>query len=107
MCCHKNNLVNLFTLKSAKNKLFIFAIVGIILFYSPTVNAQEEFIPSPSRLLTTIPFSTFTGGVVIVKAQLGDYPDSLNFILDTGSGGISLDSMTCVRLKIKDRKSVV
>ena len=105
MCCHKNNLVNLFTLKSAKNKLFIFAIVGIILFYSPTVNAQEEFIPSPSRLLTTIPFSTFTGGVVIVKAQLGDYPDSLNFILDTGSGGISLDSMTCVRLKIKTEPS--
>lgn len=32
---------------------------------------------------------------MIIKAQLGNIPDSLNFILDTGSGGISLDSSTC------------
>jgi hypothetical protein len=38
--------------------------------------------------------------VVVIRAMLEGYPDSLNFILDTGSGGISLDSATCVRLKI-------
>ncbi|MFI5155765.1 MAG: aspartyl protease family protein, partial [Chitinophagales bacterium] len=63
-------------------------------------NAQEEFIPSPSRLITSIPFNTFTGGIVVIRAQFSDYPDTLNFILDTGSGGISLDSATCARLKI-------
>ncbi|MDQ2751685.1 MAG: aspartyl protease family protein, partial [Bacteroidota bacterium] len=33
------------------------------------------------------------------------YPDSLNFVLDTGSGGISLDSATCEYLKIKKEQS--
>lgn len=36
----------------------------------------------------------------MLKAQVGNYPDTLNFILDTGSGGISLDSMTTQRLKM-------
>jgi PDZ domain/Aspartyl protease len=36
----------------------------------------------------------------VIRALLGNYPDSLNFIMDTGSGGISLDSATCVRLQI-------
>src|SRR5690606_29986339 len=30
-----------------------------------------------------------------------DYPDTLTFILDTGSGGISLDSATAADLKVK------
>jgi hypothetical protein len=70
-----------------------------------SANAQEEFIPKPSRLLTSLPFSTFTGGVVVIKAKLGNFPDSLNFILDTGSGGISLDSSTCIRLHIPSTPS--
>lgn len=67
--------------------------------------AQEEFIPPPSKLITSFPFSLFTGGVVLLKARLGDFPDTLNFILDTGSGGISLDSGTCVKLKMLPRSS--
>ena len=67
--------------------------------------AQEEFIPSPSHLITSFPFTTFTGGVVVVRAVLEGYPDSLNFIMDTGSGGISLDSAACVRLKIPSQPS--
>lgn len=39
-----------------------------------------------------------SGGVVIVRACVGEYKDSLNFIFDTGSGGISLDSTTVVEL---------
>ena len=34
------------------------------------------------------------GGIIVVGARLDDLPDTLNFVLDTGSGGISLDSTT-------------
>jgi hypothetical protein len=69
------------------------------------VPGQEQFNSSPAHLIATFPFTTFTGGVVVVKAQLDGYPDTLNFIMDTGSGGISLDSSTCVRLKIPTEPS--
>lgn len=36
----------------------------------------------------------------MLRAQFANYPDSLNFILDTGSGGISLDSATVDYFKI-------
>lgn len=55
--------------------------------------AQEEFV-TPSRFLTRLPFEQLTGGVILMQARFGTYPDTLNFILDTGSGGISLDSTT-------------
>src|SRR5215467_7350836 len=77
----------------------------VLLLLSLRLYCQEEFIPSPSRLLTSIPFTTFTGGVVVIRAQIGDIPDSLNFIFDTGSAGISLDSLTCVRLKLNPQSS--
>lgn len=67
--------------------------------------AQEEFVPPPAKLLTSFGFRTFTGGVVLVRARVSNYPDTLNFILDTGSGGISLDSTTCERLKIRSEPS--
>jgi hypothetical protein len=40
------------------------------------------------------------GGVILVKAALFNSNDSLQFILDTGSGGISIDSSTCVEHNI-------
>ena len=52
---------------------------------------QEEFVEQ-SRMLTRFRFVQFTGGVVLLKGQFASFEDSLNFILDTGSGGISLDS---------------
>ncbi len=55
--------------------------------------AQEEFI-EPSRFLTSFDFIQLTGGVVILQARVDSFPDTLNFILDSGSGGISLDSTT-------------
>lgn len=62
--------------------------------------AQEQFIEQPSRYLVSVPFKLLTGGVILIKAKVNNYPDSLNFILDTGSGGISLDSTTVARLGI-------
>lgn len=50
----------------------------------------------PSVRIATVPLHALTGGVVFVRACVNDYADTLNFLLDTGSGGISLDSSTCV-----------
>ena len=62
---------------------------------------QEEFIEPPSRKLSRIPFTQLTGGIVIIKARLDGFPDTLSFVLDTGSSGISLDSTTADYLKLK------
>jgi predicted aspartyl protease len=64
------------------------------------LSAQEQFSEPDARLLTTVPFKVLSGGVVILRAQVNQYEDTMNFILDTGSGNISLDSLTCVRLNI-------
>ncbi len=63
--------------------------------------SQEEFVEPASQELTRVPFTQFTGGVVLFKALLENYKDSLTFILDTGSGGISLDSNTVVALGLQ------
>jgi len=49
---------------------------------------------SQSRLISTNSFLQVTGGVIIIQAQLETFPDTLQFIFDTGSSGISLDSST-------------
>ena len=67
--------------------------------------AQEEFVPPPAKLITTFKFKMLTGGIITFKARVSNFPDTLNFILDTGSGGISLDSLTAERLKIKTELS--
>lgn len=61
--------------------------------------AQAKKEP-PAKLLTVVPFQQLNGGVIVMKGFLNNFPDSLNFILDTGSGGISLDSSTAEKLKI-------
>lgn len=73
-----------------------------ILFFHPIsgILAQEQFSESPALKITSIPLRHLNGGVVYVKAKVNNYPDSLNFILDTGSGGISLDSSTCEEFRI-------
>jgi len=77
----------------------------LLLLASFLSQAQEEFIEPVSHLITRIPFVQLTGGVVIVRAQLDDFPDTLNFILDTGSSGISLDSSTVAYFKLKPVES--
>ncbi len=63
-------------------------------------SAQEEFI-QPSRFLTKFNFIQLTGGVILLRAQFDTFKDSLSFILDTGSGGISLDSATAEFFGVK------
>lgn len=59
----------------------------------------------PSRLLTQFKYTQLTGGVVMLKGTFDHFKDSLNFILDTGSGGISLDSSTAARYLLKGTPS--
>ena len=62
--------------------------------------AQEQFIEKPTKFITKFPFRQLSGGVMLVQAKFNDDTTLLNFILDTGSGGISLDSATCAEFKI-------
>ena len=80
-------------------------LLPIILFLSMVVRAQEEFVPPPAQLLTSFPFRMLTGGIITLQARVSDFKDTLNFILDTGSGGISLDSMTALYLNVKTELS--
>ena len=69
------------------------------------VQAQELLPQTAAKLITRFPFRQFSGGVMVIQAKFENVPDSLNFILDTGSGGISLDSATCEEFGIKTQAS--
>jgi len=72
----------------------------ILAFHPLAGKSQELFVEPPSTFITSFSFRMLNGGVILVKAGVNDYADSLNFILDTGSGGISLDSATVEDLGI-------
>jgi len=84
-------------LKTTKTILFLLA---WHLLLSSGLTAQEQFVEPPSKFITSFPFRILTGGVILLKAKVNNYADSLNFVLDTGSGGISLDSITVEEFKI-------
>jgi hypothetical protein len=71
-------------------KLLLFISFFHILLVSPAQKQDKD----AARLLTRFNFIQLTGGVVLLRAQFDSFKDSLSFILDTGSGGISLDSST-------------
>ncbi|MBK7884798.1 MAG: retropepsin-like domain-containing protein [Chitinophagaceae bacterium] len=75
-------------------------IIILSLFAYNASPAQEILVETPARLITRFPFKQYSGGVIIINARIADIPDTLNFILDTGSGGISLDSSTCKELNL-------
>ncbi len=67
--------------------------------------AQENTAITQVRPIAIMPFTQISGGVILIKACINDKTDSLNFILDTGSGGISLDSTTSITLGINSIES--
>ena len=79
-------------------------IISLCLLAHP-VNAQEEFVPPPAKRITTFSFTMLTGGIIIIHAALDNFKDSLNFVLDTGSGGISIDSTTCAYFALPKKMS--
>jgi hypothetical protein len=60
--------------------------------------SSQTLTPAP---LTRVPILQVTGGVVIIQAQLSPFGDTLQFIFDTGSSGISLDSATAHYLGLR------
>jgi hypothetical protein len=83
-------------------KNFSYSLICTLLVFN--THAQEILRPQPqAQYITTFPFNQYSGGVMIIRAKLGNVPDSLNFILDTGSGGISLDSSTVAYYKLPAR----
>lgn len=82
----------------------MFAAILCLLTWPPRVIGQEEFVV-PSTFITKFGFRQLTGGVVLLNARFGNFKDTLNFILDTGSGGISLDSMTVQYFGLKPQPS--
>ncbi|HMI63559.1 MAG TPA: aspartyl protease family protein [Puia sp.] len=70
-----------------------------------SVQAQEGAGLPGARYLTTIRFRLLDGGIILGKARIGTFTDSLNFIFDTGCGGISLDSTTADHLQLLPRTS--
>lgn len=79
--------------------------VILFLIVLTDISAQEILPQREATFITRFPFKQFSGGVMVLQAKFGNVPDSLNFILDTGSGGISLDSSTCEEFNIKLRPS--
>ena len=79
-------------------------LISFLFIFLANTFAQEEFI-EPARFLTRFKFSQLTGGVILLKAQLHALPDTLQFILDSGSGGISLDSATTSQLGLMPQES--
>jgi len=64
----------------------------------------EDGLPA-SRYLTSIHFKVLFGGIIIGKARIDGFPDSLNFIFDTGCGSVSLDSTTAAGFGMVPRTS--
>ena len=75
--------------------------------YARALNRYDDRVPNlpTDRFLGSIRFRVLIGGIILGKIRLGDFPDSLNFIFDTGCGGISLDSMTALRLDLTPHPS--
>ncbi|HXB07941.1 MAG TPA: aspartyl protease family protein [Puia sp.] len=69
------------------------------------VNAQVTDLLPADRYLTSIGFRILNGGIILAKVRLANFPDSLNFIFDTGCGGASLDSATAAHFRLNPSES--
>ncbi|MGE5106255.1 MAG: aspartyl protease family protein [Sphingobacteriales bacterium] len=76
----------------------------LLLFINLTAVAQTVNIENAKKL-TSFGFKQFFGGIVVISGTLNNNKDSLNFILDTGSSGISLDSSTVEEKGLKPELS--
>ncbi len=82
----------------------LFILLMLLVTPGPRAFGQVDGAAKPeARWLARVPFRQFSGGVIVVDAHLPPFSDTLHFILDTGSGGISFDSTTCSHLGIASR----
>jgi hypothetical protein len=82
--------------------LLLLCLAGVSAFGPAT--AQDNDILPADRYLTSIPFTLLNGGIILGKIKLNSFPDSLNFIFDTGCGGASLDSATARHFQLTPRE---
>lgn len=75
-----------------------FLILFLIIGYFP--KCQDITNDRHSKFITKIPFKELSGGVIVLQAKVDTISEPLNFILDTGSGAISLDSETTAEFHI-------
>jgi len=73
---------------------FRYGIIFICFVFCFSVQALAQNGSKRAKLISSFSFRQLNGGIVVVKARLDDHTDTLQFILDTGSGGISIDSAT-------------
>ncbi|MGN6211533.1 aspartyl protease family protein [Parafilimonas sp.] len=97
---YRNNTKRLKNATGFKHSIKFICIL-ILIFLGSKLTAQEEFVPPPAKIITSFPFTQLTGGIIIIHGTLDSLQDTLNFVLDTGSGGISLDSATCAYYNLK------
>jgi hypothetical protein len=71
----------------------------LLLFYTVSLYGQEIY-EKPASFITQFPFRQLTGGVILIQAHFNEITVPFNFILDTGSGAISLDSATTAEFNI-------
>jgi hypothetical protein len=79
------------------SKVLLYLLFSI---FTSALYGQENQHEQPAKFITQFPFKQLTGGVILIKANFNNIPKPFNFILDTGSGGISLDSLTTEEFKI-------
>lgn len=91
-------------IRNLRLQLFFLLFTGILPVESG-VYAQATKKEKAPKPIASFHFVQLYGGVIILKATVDNYPDSLNFILDTGSGGISLDSASALELGIPTQQS--
>jgi len=75
--------------------------ISILLLCCTNIHAQEEFIAPQAKFISKLPFTQLIGGLIVIQASVDTFSTPFNFLLDTGSGGISLDSATVQRLGFK------
>jgi len=67
----------------------------LFIFLLNSAAAQKDSRHSQAQLLSTVPFKNFNGGIIVLKVKMDELPDSLTFLMDTGSTSVSFDSSTC------------
>lgn len=72
----------------------IFLLYLLCSICSHAVKGQDNNDTTKARFITKFPFTQLIGGVILITAQFDTIKEPFNFILDTGSGAISLDSTT-------------
>ncbi|TAE62013.1 MAG: PDZ domain-containing protein [Bacteroidetes bacterium] len=73
----------------------------IVLLLLAKAGYTQEYLEAPaSTLLTKFRFRMLHGGVLLVEGLVANKADTLQFVLDTGSSGISLDSSLVARLQL-------